>query len=80
MTLNTYSGGALDPPPLLTHQVNNALPNARATEYIDLGLEFLLALLQGLKPELPAMKLDTELVDITCDFNALRFVLFELML
>ena len=25
------------------------------------------------------MKLDTELVDITCDFSALRFILFELM-
>ena len=46
----------------------------------ELRLEFLLALFQGLEPKLPAMKLDTGLIDITCDFNALRFVLFELLL
>src|SRR6266487_121334 len=47
----------------------------RATNCRELGLEFFLPLLQGLQPKLPAMKLDTELVDITCDFSALRFIL-----
>lgn len=57
-----------------------ALLHARATDCLELRLDFLLALLQGLKPQLPAMKLDTDLIDITCDFDALRLVLFELML
>ena len=56
------------------------LSRRRATNCRELGLEFFLPLLQGLQPKLPAMKLDTELVDITCDFSALRFILFELML
>ena len=53
---------------------------ARAANRRELSFKFLLALLQGLKTELPAMKLDTELVDVTGDFSALRFVLLELML
>ena len=57
-----------------------ALLGARATSRLAFRLQFLLAFLQGLKAKLPAMKLDTELVDVTGNFRALRFVLFELML
>ena len=43
-------------------------------------MKFLLALLQSLKTKLPAVQLDTELIDIARDLRALRFVLFELTL
>ena len=52
----------------------------RPFERRHLGLKFFLALLQGLKTELPAVELDTELVDIASYFRALGFVLFELVL
>lgn len=34
-----------------------------------------ITLVQSLKSQLPAMKLDIELVDVTFDFRSLRFVL-----
>lgn len=57
-----------------------ALFGARLANRSQLSLKLLLTLLQGLKPKLPAVKLDTELVDVAGYFSALRFVLFELML
>lgn len=73
--------GAIDYSPLVVAGSSaRALASSRATNCCELGLQFLLAVLQGLKTELPAVKLDTELVDIACYFSALRFVFFELML
>lgn len=43
----------------------------------ELGLELLSALVEGLEAELPAMKLDAELIDIASNLCALRFVFLE---
>jgi hypothetical protein len=44
----------------------------------DLGHQFLVALVQGLNPNLPPMKLNAELVDIAVDLGALRFVFLKM--
>ena len=44
----------------------------RAANRGKLSFELLLALLQSLKTELPAMQLNAELIDVTRDLRALR--------
>ena len=44
------------------------------------ALQFRLTLTEGLEAELPAMKLDSELIDITRDLSPLRVVFLKLML
>ena len=46
----------------------------------QLGFEFLLALVQSLQSQLPAMELNAELIDVARDLRPLRFVFLQLML
>jgi len=43
----------------------------------ELRLEVAAAFFQGLQTQLPAMDLNSELINATDDFRALRFVLFQ---
>jgi hypothetical protein len=45
-----------------------------ALDFGDLARQLLVTLVQGLEPKLPAVKLDTELFDVSADLGALRFV------
>jgi hypothetical protein len=44
----------------------------------EVFFELRFAFVQGLQSELPAMQLNRELIDVTCDFRALRFVFLQL--